>query len=157
MPVYTYTTLDDPLALAIGSTSAQGINASGQIVGFYRNAGAFHCFAYSGGTYTTLDVPSATNGTLANGIDASGQIVGAYTDSTNNQHGFLLSGGIYTTLDDPSPGTTSTTATGIDGAGQIVGQYLDAGGHHGFLLSGAINTTPADRAAPHGTLDDCHD
>ena len=33
MPVYTYTTLDDPSAN--NNTQAFGINASGQIVGFY--------------------------------------------------------------------------------------------------------------------------
>ena len=33
MPVYTYTTLDDPLATI--ETFAQGINGSGQIVGYY--------------------------------------------------------------------------------------------------------------------------
>src|SRR2546428_14136665 len=84
MPVYTYTTLDDPLALATGSTSAQGINASGQIVGFYQNAGGFHGFLYSGGTYTTLDDPSATNGTLAQGI-----IVARY-HGASGPHGFHL-------------------------------------------------------------------
>jgi hypothetical protein len=33
MPIFTYTTLDDPLAT--GGTFAQGINNSGQIVGYY--------------------------------------------------------------------------------------------------------------------------
>jgi hypothetical protein len=36
MPVYTYTTLDDPLASAF--TSANGINDIGQIVGSYGDA-----------------------------------------------------------------------------------------------------------------------
>ena len=37
MPVYTYTTLDDPLAN--NNTQAFGINASGQIVGTYSGHG----------------------------------------------------------------------------------------------------------------------
>jgi hypothetical protein len=44
MPVYTYTTLDDPLASAgfSGGTGASGINDKGQIVGTYRNASGHH-------------------------------------------------------------------------------------------------------------------
>ena len=48
MPVYTYTTLDDPSA---GSeTVAHGINGAGQIVGYYRNANGVFGFLESGGT-----------------------------------------------------------------------------------------------------------
>jgi uncharacterized membrane protein len=75
MPVYTYTTLDDPLASA-GNTQAYGINSTGQISGSYSNASGAHGFLYSGGTYTTLDDPLATNGTSAQGINDMGQIVG---------------------------------------------------------------------------------
>ena len=48
MSVYTYTTLDDPLAT--GSTFAYGINSAGQVVGEYHNASGDHGFLYSGGT-----------------------------------------------------------------------------------------------------------
>ena len=40
--------------------------------------------SYSGGTYTTLDDPLATNGTFAFGINALGQIVGAYRDASGS-------------------------------------------------------------------------
>jgi probable HAF family extracellular repeat protein len=54
MPIYTYTTLDDPSAGGI--TSASGINSAGQIVGYYDDTGiGTHAFLYSGGTYTMLD------------------------------------------------------------------------------------------------------
>jgi probable HAF family extracellular repeat protein len=49
MPVYTYTTLDDPFAVG-ATTPALGINSTGQIVGNYRNFGGTHGFLYSGGT-----------------------------------------------------------------------------------------------------------
>ena len=55
MPVYTYTTLDDPLA-TFGS-HPRSINATGQIVGDYNNGGN-HGFLLTGGTYTTFDDPS---------------------------------------------------------------------------------------------------
>ena len=120
MPVYTYTTLDDPLALATGSTSAQGINASGQIVGFYQNAGGFHGFLYSGGTYTTLDDPSATNGTLAQGINDAGQIVGHY-QGASGPHGFLLT---ITLNPAPPAGTTAhMILRGSNATPALAGQY----------------------------------
>src|SRR5438270_711057 len=107
MPVNVYTTLDDPLAGAnAAGTAANGINDTGQIVGWYEDgSGGLHSFLYSGGTYTTLDDPLATatthGGTVAQGINASGQIVGFYASKTDTDHGFLYSGGIYTAIDDP--------------------------------------------------------
>jgi probable HAF family extracellular repeat protein len=81
MPVYTYTTIDDPLATQ--GEDAICINDNGQIVGDYIDASStHHGFLYSGGTYTTLDDPLAPTGpgvgTNARGINASGQIVGDY-------------------------------------------------------------------------------
>jgi hypothetical protein len=58
MPVYNYATLDDPLAQVLG-TQAVGINDAGQIVGTYRTGFTFHSFLLSGGTYITIDDPSA--------------------------------------------------------------------------------------------------
>ena len=73
MPVSLYTTLDDPLA-SQGSL-AFGINAAGQIVGYYFDNSHAHGFLRSGGIYTTLDDPLAAN-TFAMGINDAGQIVG---------------------------------------------------------------------------------
>jgi len=58
MPVYNYTTIDDPSATdrATGFTVASGINTAGQIVGSYGHFGS-HGFLLSGGTFTTLDDP----------------------------------------------------------------------------------------------------
>jgi hypothetical protein len=96
MPVYTYTTLDDPFAVG-ATTPALGINSTGQTVGNYRNFGGTHGFLYSGGTYTAIDDPLATGVTIAFGFNTSGQIVGDYNDGTT--HSFPLSGGsIYTPL-----------------------------------------------------------
>jgi probable HAF family extracellular repeat protein len=58
MSVYTYATIDEPLAT--GGTQALGINDFGQIVGGYTGASGIHGFLYSGGTYVTLDDPLAT-------------------------------------------------------------------------------------------------
>src|SRR5262249_33583611 len=104
--------LDDPLADNRG-TVAQGINVAGQIVGYYFDSAGRHGFLYSGGTYTTIDDPSATQGTTATGINNNGQIVGNYPDPTG-QHGFLLP---LAPTPPPPPGTTADMIL-RNGAGQ---------------------------------------
>src|SRR5262245_18152843 len=141
MPVYTYTTLDDPLAVGGDTlgTYASGINAAGQIVGYYNDATTTHGFLYSNSTYTALDYPSAI-GTVAHGINNMGQIVGQYVDANHAVHGFLYSNGTYTTLDDPLG--VRSFAYGINDTDQIVGQYF-AGGHgHGFLYDPTSHVFP---------------
>jgi hypothetical protein len=49
----------------------------------------FDGYLYTGGNFTTIDVPGAQN-TWAQGINGSGQIVGSFTDATRErEHGFL--------------------------------------------------------------------
>ena len=81
MPVYTYTTLDDPSATA--DTVASGINDAGDIVGNYdATSGRFtggHGFLKVAARYSTLDDPVGI-GHLAQGINDTGQIVGYYQE-----------------------------------------------------------------------------
>src|SRR5437763_17061081 len=122
MPVYTYTTLDDPSAN--NNTQAFGINASGQIVGQYTDASNHtHGFLYSNGTYTTLDDPSAsaTGGTFALGINDLGQIVGVYGDARAGDR-FLSINKNYPTPPEPLAATI-TTAIGSPHAGTTVTTY----------------------------------
>src|SRR6516164_1927383 len=83
---YTYTTIDVPGAIG---TYAQGINASGQIVGYYEVAGGrtYGFLLDVDGSYITLDVPGACD-TRASGINDAGQIVGWYS-ACPGVHGFL--------------------------------------------------------------------
>src|SRR5262249_61130220 len=82
MPVYTYTTFDDPLNTSGDGTLASGINDTGQIVGTYADASGVHGFLLSGGSYTPLDEPLAPQLTIAFGINAAGRIVGDYVNTT---------------------------------------------------------------------------
>ena len=95
MPVYTYTTIDDPSATSQGTT-AFGINDAGQIVG----SSGDHGFLLSGGTYTALNDPLGFD-TTAFGINASGQIVGSYQADAITRKGFLY---------DPSRGIFPPTS-----------------------------------------------
>jgi probable HAF family extracellular repeat protein len=153
MPVYNFSTLDDPLASG-GNTFASGINDTDQIVGWYfdkdvRSHG--YIFDANSGAYTTLDDPFGAGGTFAGGINDRGLVVGSYLDADNfsgHYHGFLYDGRIYTTLDDPL-GTFGTYAYGINGAGLVVGRYIDHTGTHGFLYNpnGGTYTTLDDPLA----------
>jgi hypothetical protein len=69
-------------------TSAKGINASGQISGWYTTAGSFHGFVRSGTQFQTVDFPSATN-TLLFHMNDKGQVVGWYTDAAGRVHGLV--------------------------------------------------------------------
>jgi probable HAF family extracellular repeat protein len=54
----TFTFIDVPSALY---TEAHGINAAGQIIGWFQNdlTGHFHGFLKDGATFTTIDVPGS--------------------------------------------------------------------------------------------------
>jgi hypothetical protein len=73
-----------PLGLAPGQvatqTGARGINARGDIVGFYVAGGVQRGFLLEQGQYTTLVFPvPGVRATIANGINPRGEIVGQYT------------------------------------------------------------------------------
>ena len=116
---YSFTAIDVPGATP-GSIEPFDINNNGQITGTYYD-GSYHGFLFSGGTYTTLNVPQSV-ATYAKGISDKGQIVGYYQDSVGT-HGFLFSGGTYTTLDGPGSAAFGTHAYGINNKGEIVGYY----------------------------------
>lgn len=126
----TFTTLDVPGAIY---TRPAAINDAGAIVGSYiTSAGTiadtvWHGFLYSGGTFTTIDVPPNPPGlgpgsTMLNGINNAGQIVGVVSEAgLSNPHAFELDGNRLTVLD--LPGHDNGGANGINNRGQIVGSY----------------------------------
>src|SRR5262249_43751273 len=142
-----FTTIDPT-----GSTFTQptSINASGEIVGWYHDAGnSFHGFIDIGGNITTFDAPGSNiTFTEALSVNDSGQIVGVYNDADGHQHGFLReSNGTFITIDVPgSLGPLgSTMPASINNSGQIVGTYVDSSGvGHGFAtdIDQALTTTP---------------
>jgi len=109
------------------STSANGINNAGVIVGSYEDSGnAYHGFIMDGSTLTTLDDPNGTN-TNASDLNANGtvQVVGSYTNSAGKSAGFLYSNGVYTDIPGPT-GAVSSFASDINDNGVIVGGYTDS-------------------------------
>jgi len=117
---FSFTAIDFPGAT---DTYTFGINDSGEIVGFFREAGrSGHGFLRSAtGAFTAIDVPGAAT-TSALKINRVGQIVGTFVDARGKFHGFLRAPtGTVTTID--VPGAIGTYAQGINNAGQIVGAF----------------------------------
>ncbi|MDO9310867.1 MAG: PEP-CTERM sorting domain-containing protein [Nitrosomonas sp.] len=121
----SFTTLNPP-----GSTStyATGINASGQIVGWYSDGVAGHghvYYVYSGGSYATIDGPQGSYGRTAAVINDSGQIgLTYYTPPTNPDDYY----GGYTTLIRSGSSDTIIRGNGrefhltsINASGQLTG------------------------------------
>ncbi|MGO9211424.1 MAG: hypothetical protein ACLPXM_13295 [Terriglobales bacterium] len=133
-----------------GYTEANGINNSGTIVGrYYGNNPVFQGFLFSNGSYSTIDVPGATNTSLF-GINNLGDIVGDYIDTSGVTHGFLMSNGSVTTLD--FPGATNTNAQGINDTGKIVGSTVVANVRHGYLFrDGTFTQIDFPGASPAGS------
>ena len=101
-PTIVYSEVSIPGAVF---ANAQGINARGDIVGFYRDAESrTHGFVWSRGEVTTIDYPGAAV-TAARGIGPDGQIIGSYRmpgEPALNAHGFrLVADGTMTPLDHP--------------------------------------------------------
>ena len=121
--------VDPSSPTAARTTEAYGINRGGDIVG--RIEGPNHRgFLLSGGVFTPIDVPGASQTFGAFAIDDNSplNIVGTYLDGSGGEHGFLLSQGVYTTIDIDQSGAQATDARGLNNAGQIVGNWVDSTG-----------------------------
>lgn len=115
-----YTTIDVPGAL---QTSVLDINARGQILGVYLDAGGT-TRAYlrtAKGSLTTFAFPDAVM-TVPFGINNRGHVVGYYLDADQVRHGFLFKNGTYTTIDHPLASSDSH-AHDVNDRGQIAGFY----------------------------------
>lgn len=76
-PTFRFTSLEVPGATY---TVAQGINAAGQVAGWFYTAadGRLHGFVMEGGTFTTIDYPGAFY-TDVRGIGPNGELVGNFS------------------------------------------------------------------------------
>lgn len=122
--------LDYPQAV---ETIPTGINARGQIVGFYRlyPKTRFQGFVYEG-KFTTLNYPGGVDaGTRLMGINDLGEIVGFCACEPHKAvKGFLYRDGTF--IDLQFPNASEIFPNGINTHGMIVGFYNGSDGGHGF-------------------------
>ncbi len=131
----TFTRIEFP---GVPRTAALGINAQGQVVGWYDTNVQTHGYVLDRGEFTTIDPPDSMS-TVAAGINSRGQIVGGFSDGSGG-HGFLYDRGEFSTID--VPGARRTGALGINDQGHIVGAYQEFNGIvHGYVLRDGTFTT----------------
>jgi hypothetical protein len=139
-----FTTVDNPNATS-GSENT-GINDSGQIVGAYDlnppEAGhvfeGAHGFLDSGGTFTTIDDPTAgVTSTTAEKINNSGNIVGVYRTGGPGI-GFLDVGGVFNDVNFPGALAPMLTESTIRGKLLASTRILQADPTMVFSLTGAL-------------------
>jgi uncharacterized membrane protein len=117
-------------------TFANGINARGDIVGRYDDAGGVtHGFLLHKGVFTTIDFPGASL-TAPRSINARGDIIGRIAFEDGFGHGFLLRDGHFTQID--YPGAIETLAKGLNNAGDITGPHFGTHSESGFILKDGV-------------------
>jgi hypothetical protein len=133
--IYDFVTFTGPNGVDV---YPQGMNNSGQVVGYYLDsAGASHGFLRGAeGTMITLDVPGAATTTVAS-ISSTGWIAGSYAITCcQPNHGFRLSPDGKTFVSMSVDGGL-TLARGVNSNGETMGQ----GGTGGFVTSDGVTFT----------------
>ena len=136
LPTYSISTYPS-LVGSVGS-SANGINDSGQAIGYYDFYSKLtnKALLWSGGTAQDLGALSGETVCLGESINNSGEAVGYSFYSTENYHAVLWSQG---TIQDLGilPGGIGSEAFGINSSGQVVGYAIDSSGvEYAVLWSG---------------------
>lgn len=139
---YTFETIDFPGA---DSTSGEGINDKGDIVGEYKQFQAVdsvipvvHGFLYSGDQFSTINHPAAPQDTILTDLSNHGIIVGQYGDIPFSTFtGFVYDGKDFTNIVPPFERAIGSATLGINDAAHIAGAY-DIGGADsaGFVFDG---------------------
>ena len=121
------------------SSTAYGINNSGQVVGDADFCGGSRAFLYSNGSMRDL---GALGGAFSRAfaINDDGQVVGwAYTSDNTMSHAFLYSNGSILGLNTETD--VESQAYGINALGQVVGfisRYRNEEGHRAFLYRNGV-------------------
>lgn len=128
---------------------ATGLNAAGQLTGYYNGALPPHAFSYQGGVVTDL---GTLGGIISQGfaINGSGQVVGSsYTGGNLQLNGFLYTGGNLLNLG--TLGGSYSSANLINDAGQVAGVSMlpNATDTTAFFYSQGVMTSLGTLGGPY--------
>ena len=124
-----YTVTDLGTLPGCTSSYANGINSSGEVVGYSGNG----AFVYSGSSMQSLGTPPSGGSYQAYGINDSGEVVGVATwingAAGPSSYAFLYKAGTISNLQTSlyGPYVASSTAYGINASGQVVGTAFFSG------------------------------
>ncbi len=113
---------DLTLPFTTQTTEPRGVNASGEVVGFFLLPGGNpQGFLLNGGVVTVFNYPDpAQTGTIPEGINDKGQISGSRIDGSGNSHGFLVSADLSTFTSIDIPGAPYTQGWGLNNAAEVI-------------------------------------
>jgi probable HAF family extracellular repeat protein len=114
-------------------SSAQAINAQGQVIGDASTAGdaARFGYVYSNGAMSSLGGLGATS-SHANAINDAGTVTGWYLGSDGHQNAFVYQNGVMSTLNVPG---LSSEGIAVSSDGRIVGNVTTANGDKQLFVS----------------------
>jgi probable HAF family extracellular repeat protein len=118
-----------------GDSYATGINAKGQVIGYWTDWSTYgYSFLYDHGTVTNLGKLPGTSSSEPYSINSNGQIVG-----DSGQQAFFYSNGTMENLG--GLGGSRSAARCINTQGQVVGwSYTSGGAEHAYLYAdGSMN------------------
>jgi hypothetical protein len=139
-----WTYLQDP-APAGKITSAQGVNSSKVVVGYFRpSPGLIDGLVYFNGTYSTYN-EAGCKWSYVNGINDQGDLTGDCFES-GKYKGWLYTSGNGETTFFTIPGATNTYTTSINSLDSAGGWYFDGAHNHGYVRTAAGAVTTYDYA-----------
>ena len=138
-----------------GLTYAEGINAAGEITGYYWDP---QCLAHGflrkrNGDFTVVDVPEFTGYTFPLSINDGGDITGWGPDATHLARGFVRDHNGSIAIFD-LPDLRDFGPADINSAGVVVGWYVGHFGPHSFRRTsdGTLTSLDFTAAGTEGTL-----
>ncbi len=139
----TFSPVDVP---GSNSTTPTGINASGEVAGYYLTAKYDeYGFTYDAGTYNTLYVPGS-RWTAALAINDAGDVAGYYETPNFQFGGFIDRAGLLVTF--TLPGEPYEGRMTLTQSGEVVGSYTDSSGNwHGYVYDAGSLATLDDPGA----------
>lgn len=130
LAAYALQTLNVPGA---SNTRAWGINDSGDIVGYFVEAGEQRGFLYRNGAFSTIAGPPGASQSGVTGISNDGLMVGVYVDVGSTEFkSFLYDGTLYTPF--LLAGASATEARSISADGRYLAGNADGFDRGGFAF-----------------------
>jgi probable HAF family extracellular repeat protein len=151
--LYNVTDIGNFPSFVTGTSRAEGINDSGQVVGVGALP-ASHGFLWDPATQNMTDLgdlPGGTNSSTANDINNAGQVAG-YSSTFGGTQAFVWDSGTLNNIGDLPGGAVNGLGNGINETGNVAGFSSGSAGSRGFFWDSATETMTALDPISGGTI-----